>query len=322
MREDGDPLDVSVIVPAYRAERTLARCVRSLLDQRFDGSFEVIVCVSADDEEGLPDLDEDPALRVLTNVPRLGAAAARNRAATQARGRLLVFTDADVEADPGWLTALAAAAAGGACVAGAVRNGTPGSGPGTVEYLVEFLDLHPRRPVRTAWHGATCNLAVPRDLWEELGPYPEDMGGGEDTVLTVAARRRGRFVFAPDAVITHHNRTDLRVVLAHQRELGRFTAHVGRRSPYKLRPLVRYAPLAPVAVAGRVVSLYARVAAWMPRELPRALRLSPAVVAAFAAWGVGLLGEGLRLDLAALRARRAARHDGAASNTSPDGRVP
>jgi hypothetical protein len=127
------------------------------------------------------------------------------------------------------------------------------------------------------------------------------MGGGEDTLLTVAARQMGRFRFAPAATITHRNRTSLPVVLSHQKELGRFTAHLGRRSPYKLRPLVRYSPLAPVAAMLRVVSLYARVAAWTPRELARAIRLLPMVVAAFAAWGAGLFSEGVRLDVAALR---------------------
>ena len=292
---------VSVIVPAYRAAATIGRCVDSLLNQRFDGTYEVILSASADEVDSLPELSAHPALTVLTHVPRLSAAAARNRGVAAARGRLLAFTDADVEVDPTWLAELArAAAARGDCVAGAVCNGTPESDAGTVEYLVEFFDLHPDRPPRSAWHGATCNLAVPRDLWEELGPFPEDMGGGEDTLLTVAADRRGRFSFAPKALVTHHNRTDLAVVLAHQRELGRFTARLGRRSPYRLRPLVRYSPLAPVATVGRVVSIYVRVASWTPRSLPRALRLSPLVVAAIVAWGIGLLAEGLRLDGRAL----------------------
>lgn len=291
----------SVIVPAYRASATIDRCVQSLLNQRFDGTYEVIVSASADVDAGLPDLAPHPNLTLLTHVPRLSAARARNRGVAAARGHLLAFTDADVEVDPGWLGELMRATAQGDCVAGAVCNGTPGSDAGTVEYLVEFFDLHPDRPASSAWHGATCNLAVPRDLWEELGPFPEDMGGGEDTLLTVAAARRSRFSFAPSARVTHHNRTDLAVVLAHQRELGRFTAHLGRRSPYKLRPLVQYSPLAPVATVGRVLSLYLRVARWTPRELPRTLRLSPLVVAAIVAWGSGLLAEGIRLDGRALR---------------------
>lgn len=296
---------VSVVVPAYRAERTLARCVDSLLAQDYDGDLEVIVVASADRDDGLPRLGSDPRVRVVTHVPRLGAAAARNRGVGAARGTLIAFTDADVVVPPGWLRALVSAAGDGTrCIAGSVRNGTPESAAGTAEYLVEFLDLHPGRPPRTAWHGATCNLLVPRSLWERYGPFPEDMGGGEDTLMTVQARSDGRFAFAPGACVNHLNRTRLRDVVAHQYGVGRFTAHLGRRSSYKLRPLVRYTALAPVAAAARVVSIYARALAWMRGARLRSLALLPLVVTCLTAWGAGLTVEGLRIDR---RARQEAR---------------
>lgn len=295
-------VDVSVIVPAYRAEATLARTVESLLAQEFSGSFEVLVSVSADDASSLPHLADHPLLHVISHVPRARAAAARNRAVAQATGRLLAFTDADVVTPPDWLERLVSAADSGArCVAGSVLNGTPHSAAGTVEYLVEFLDLHPNRPPRTAWHGATCNLLVPRSLWDGLGPFPEDMGGGEDTLLTVKARAMGRFVFEPAAPVLHLNRTSWPVVLRHHLQIGRFAAHLGRRSPYKMRALVRYTPLTPIAAAGRVVSLYARAAAWDRKLFLRALVLSPMVVITLGAFGVGLALEGLRIDRSARR---------------------
>ena len=285
-----------MIVPAYRAGRTLDRCVSALLRQRFERGFEVIVVASADRPEQLPSLDDHPGLTVVTSVPRLAAAAARNLGVSRARGQLLVFTDADVMAPPDWLARLAAAAGGTRCVAGSVVNGTPNSVLGTVEYLVQFLDLHPSRPSRTAWHGATCNLVLPRSLWDRHGPFPEDMGGGEDTLLTARLGQQGAFGFAPDAWVTHLNRTRPWAVVHHQFQFGRFTARLGRRGPYKLRPLVRHTLLAPVATAGRVVSLYARVGAWDRPELPRAVLSSPLVLLVLTSCGSGLALEGLCLD--------------------------
>jgi len=55
-----DPVDASVIVPAYRAERTLHRCVSALLQQQSEGRFEVIVVASADRTEQLPVIEDDP----------------------------------------------------------------------------------------------------------------------------------------------------------------------------------------------------------------------------------------------------------------------
>ena len=42
------PLDVTVVVPAYRADRTLPAAVAALLAQRTDLSYEVVVVASAD----------------------------------------------------------------------------------------------------------------------------------------------------------------------------------------------------------------------------------------------------------------------------------
>jgi glycosyltransferase involved in cell wall biosynthesis len=287
---------VSVIVPAYRAP-TLPECLERLLAQQLDEPFEVIVCVSADTPAELPALPPSPQLQVLEHVPRLSAAQARNRAVKASSGSVLVFTDADAFVQPGWLAALLQASKDRMCVAGAVENGTPDSAAGTVEYLVEFLDLHPERPGESLWHGATCNLLVPRDLWDELGPFPEDLDGGEDTLLTVQARARGRFTFEPTARIRHQNRRRWAEVILHQVAFGRFTARLARRSPYRLRPLVRYTVLAPVATIGRFVSIYARVFRWDREDARRAVVNSPGVVAVLAGWGWGLFTEGVRIDL-------------------------
>jgi GT2 family glycosyltransferase len=288
--------EVSIVVPVYRAPPTLSGTIESLLAQGREVSSEVIVVASAEHEQDLPSLSEDPRLRVITHVPGMPAATARNRGAAVACGELLAFADADVVAPSGWLRRLVETSGRERCVAGSVLNGTPGSIVGTAEYVIQFLDLHPRRPVRTAWHGATCNMLLPRTLFERHGPFPEDMAGGEDTLLTVALRERGLFVFAPDAPITHLNRTAPRQMLVHQYEFGRFTAQLARRSAYKLRPLVRYWPLAPVAAAGRLVSAYGRVAAWYSGGRMRAVLALPLVIAGLAAWGAGLMTEGLRLS--------------------------
>jgi hypothetical protein len=203
---------------------------------------------------------------------------------------VLVFADADVIAPQGWLSALVRTgrtAGGDVVVAGSVANGTPSSVVGTSEYLVQFSGLAPS--LADADHGATCNLLVPRASWEALGPFPEDMGGGEDTLLTRAARREGRFRYEPLAAVVHLNRTRVRDVLAHQRDFGRFTAELAERCPdLPYRRLLRTPALAPVAVLARTVAV-ARRAARLRRTAAVDLRCAPVSLAALVAWGVGLL---------------------------------
>ena len=151
----------------------------------------------------------------------------------------------------------------------------------------------------SAWHGATCNLLISRRLWERYGPFPEDVDGGEDTLLTTALRRDGVFVFEPAATVTHLNRTRIAEVLAHQ------VSSVASRHASRLEPPTT--SCAPWFGIGRSLPwrslrewvLYARAFAWLPlAKRVQAVALFPLVVVGLTAWGAGLMLEGLR------RARR------------------
>lgn len=297
--------DVSVVIPAYRADATLAACLDAVLGQEFDGSYEVVLVVSADDARGLPTIAHHPRLRARTRVPRLHAREARHEAIDASNSAMLAFTDADAVPSRRWLQELVDASRGGTCmVAGAITNGTPRSWSGTAEYIVEFSDLCPQRPPAGAWHGALCNLLVPRPLWERFGPFA-DLVGGHDTDLTTRARAEGCFVFAPRAEVRHLNRTGLGPVLDHQHALGRYAAHVARSDlPYRGRMLVRHTPLAPVAATARFLSAELRVVRWLRGQRIRGLLLTPMLALMHAWWGAGLVAEGVRIDLRRRRRRR------------------
>jgi len=307
------PVAATVVIPAYRAGPALRRSVDSVLGQRLDRAFEVVVVVSGDTDAELADADAlgtglggpvadwaapaagRPGLSVLAHRPRLSAAQGRNLGVAHARGEVLVFTDADVVAGEGWLAALVEGTAGGYCAAGAVVNGTPSSRAGTTEYLVEFLDLHPGRPPHTLWHGASANLALPRVLWERLGPFTDASGrpgavGSADTILTLAAAAEGRLRFVAGAVVTHMNRTRLTAVVRHQFQLGHNTASLARRSPtLPHRRLVARVWAAPLVTGARWVSLWRRVATWRVGLAGRTLALSGHLALALGAWGAGLM---------------------------------
>jgi len=307
----GHPIDpdiahlvASVIVPAYRAASHLRACVDSLCAQELSGSFEVIVVVSGNDDDDLSyaeTLGDDPRLQVVVHRPRLSAAQGRNVAIELARSDLFVFTDADVVVEPGWLGQLVNATSREVCVAGAVINGTPLSRAGTTEYLVEFLDLHPGRPPRTIWHGATCNLAVPRELWVRFGPFAVTSEritevDSADTLFTLKAAAEGRLVFCAAARIRHMNRTRLRTVLAHQVSLGRTNAVLARTSEtFPHRRLVAQTWAAPLIVAARWLSLWRRLVSWRVGLGPTAIRLTGHLALALGAWGLGLFKENLAI---------------------------
>ena len=93
---------ISVIVPAYNAQRTLGPCLEALRSQTVAlDCYEVIVV-----DDGSTDNTAAIALRYDVHLIRqlnAGPAAARNRGARAASGEILLFTDADCVPDPAWI---------------------------------------------------------------------------------------------------------------------------------------------------------------------------------------------------------------------------
>ena len=90
-------MQVSVIVPAWNAQETIADTLRSLVDQAFAGWEAVIVDDgSTDATSGIVEgfVKTDPRFRLLKQQNR-GESAARNAGIAQARGEWLLFLDSD-----------------------------------------------------------------------------------------------------------------------------------------------------------------------------------------------------------------------------------
>jgi glycosyltransferase involved in cell wall biosynthesis len=120
-------VDASVVIPTRDRAASLARCLTALERQTSTGTLEILVV-----DDGSRDLT-----RVIEAVggsqrARLvrgqgnGPAAARNRGASEARGRTLLFIDDDCEPSPDWADILVGVLARGAdAAAGRTVNGRP-----------------------------------------------------------------------------------------------------------------------------------------------------------------------------------------------------
>jgi glycosyltransferase involved in cell wall biosynthesis len=99
-------MDISVIIPTLNRKEVLSRAVRSVLSQRVDASFELILADDGStDGTELAIRKEFPAVKYLRWEDPKGPSFARNRAAEIAQGRWLAFLDSDDEWKPGKLKA-------------------------------------------------------------------------------------------------------------------------------------------------------------------------------------------------------------------------
>ena len=126
MQKPRDQMRFSVVVPAYNESAYLGRALDSLLQQDYDGTYEVIVVDnnSCDDTAAIA---ARYGVRVVKE-PQQGVCAARQRGVDCARGEIIISTDADTTQPRDWLRTIDARfteSAGVVAVAGPCRNKNP-----------------------------------------------------------------------------------------------------------------------------------------------------------------------------------------------------
>jgi len=275
---------ISVIVPVRNGMPWLEQQLRALSEQQCQEPWEVVVADNGSTDESRLVVQEWASLshmiRLVDASNAKGAGATRNAGVGVARGELLAFCDADDVVQPGWLTAhvlaLAEADASGGVVDFWSLNGLatpspPSYAPPPAVSQFGFLPA-----------AMSCNLAVRRRAFEELGGFAKDLMTGEDYDLCWRLQLSGhRYVLSTDAVIARRDRQGFRAVFS------RFTAY-GRCGPALYR---RYK----AEGLRRELTVAARTWVWLAVSSPRLLRPEfRAHWASVAGWRIGRLVESVR----------------------------
>jgi GT2 family glycosyltransferase len=224
-----DAPSVSVLIPAYRSERTIARTLASLRRQTLTPIEVVVVDSSPVDSTGDLVRAEFPEVRYHHSPTRLLPHAARNLAAGLSRGELIASLDPDAVAHPDWLENLVSVykERGGAVSGGVGCYG--GGWTRTGSHLAKFDKWLPGGEVRRLDIGATVNLLLSRDDLQRTGGW-ESQYMIADTLLSWTLGRLGIAVwFAPQAVVEHDHTETWFQLLQEMYSRGREFGHLRRR---------------------------------------------------------------------------------------------
>jgi cellulose synthase/poly-beta-1,6-N-acetylglucosamine synthase-like glycosyltransferase len=93
-RHTAYPALVSIIVPAYNEEKTIAKCLESINNQEYKGAMEVIV-VNDGSTDRTAEIVSKYQVRFIDLKINGGKANALNKAVEEAKGDVLIFTDSD-----------------------------------------------------------------------------------------------------------------------------------------------------------------------------------------------------------------------------------
>ncbi|MGH9085487.1 MAG: glycosyltransferase family 2 protein [Acidimicrobiales bacterium] len=199
--------DVTVAVSTRDRSHFLADLVAALSQQTLaPDRFEVVV-VDDGSTDATPEVLAQLAtttpfeLRTLRQVNR-GAAAGRNVAWREGRGRSIAFTDDDCIPAPGWLAGGLAALDDGARVAVGRTLPHPREADRLALPFARSLTMEDARFFQTA------NAFYRRDDLEAVGGLDEEFSTGEDTDLGLrVAALGGSVVFVPEALVHHRVHT-------------------------------------------------------------------------------------------------------------------
>jgi glycosyltransferase involved in cell wall biosynthesis len=192
---------ISVVIPAYNAEKALPTCLHALRQQTLSPDEIIVV------DDGSIDATAQIALQagaVVISQPNQGPAAARNTGINASHGDLVLFTDSDCEPEQTWVERMARPILDGVDgVKGAYRTRQSQPVARLVQcefeeryqllqqhHYIDFVDGHA--------------AAFRKSAVLEVGCFDPALTENEDVDLSYRLSAAGkRMVFAPDAIVFH-----------------------------------------------------------------------------------------------------------------------
>jgi len=217
LRSIGDARPITIIVPFRNDARSIRRCLQALASQRYEGLVEITL-IDRGATDGSADIASSfPGMQVLhTDHP--SPYAARNLAARDATGSILVFTEANCVVEPDWVLqhVLALEGEGASVSIGRIA-------PERTTWMLDSFDAYERH--RDEWSfkashwrhyfGRPTNLAVRRDRFLSHGPFEEVLRGADSSLVQRIARELScaEITYCPTAIVRHADLRGVRTCL-------------------------------------------------------------------------------------------------------------
>ena len=228
---------ISIIVPVYNGEETIKECLEALLDQSVARNEYEIIVVNDGSCDGTEELVRGYDVTLLPQ-PNLGPAAARNRGAREARGEILLFTDADCAPTYTWIEEMIRPLQNSEIVGvkGVYRTRQRGLLPRFVqlEYESKYDKMAKDRYIDFI---DAYSAGYRRAIFEENGGFDPvfPVPSAEDVEFSFRLARKGyTMVFAPQAVVHHHHDVSIWEYLRRKFRYGYWRVLVYTRYPEKI----------------------------------------------------------------------------------------
>lgn len=197
---------ISVIVPAYNAEKTIAPCIESLVNQSYPGKYEIIV-VDDGSKDNTAKAAENFRQAKIIRQKHSGPAVTRNHGVQQSSGDIIIFTDSDCVADRKWIEEMLKP------FENKEISGVQGRYKTRQKRLIsrfaqyEIEDRYDKlRGQKFIDFVSTYSAAYRKAAFNEVGGFSQDFqtASGEDPEVSFKLAKKGyKMVFNPNAIVYH-----------------------------------------------------------------------------------------------------------------------
>ena len=202
---------VSVVVPLFNAEKTITKCIDSILSQTLPADKYEVIAVDDGSSDSTPDLIKHLPIRYIRQENR-GPASARNRGAKEAKGDIILFTDSDCVPSKDWIEQMLKPFENTqiSAVKGAYES--PQKSLTARFCQVEFSErFEMLKKVEFIDMVDTYSAGFRRKIFWEAGGFDESFpaANNEDTDLSYKLSSAGhKMVFNPGAIVHHLGHPD------------------------------------------------------------------------------------------------------------------
>jgi glycosyltransferase involved in cell wall biosynthesis len=217
-------IEISIIIPAYNAEKTIGLTLHSIFAMRIKENFEVIVVDDGSTDKTKEIISGFKEVK-LVSQDRKGPGAARNTAIKIAKGAYVYFLDSDCEVLSDTIEKLyiymhkdeKIGAVGGSIELPPTEKNLLA----IADHYVSWYHHNPRQKSGKVRSTPTANLLVKKEVFEKTGYFMTGVTSGEDVDFGMNVKKAGyEFHALNNAIVYHYNRTNLNSFLRHSMKWG------------------------------------------------------------------------------------------------------